>query len=183
MSGRTVAIEALVGHLPQVSEEGGSGMFNIVTDAQRSVLLRVSDGRITSSRCRGRDIDKAIAVLESAAAVRYSYVPGDPESGPELIPMDEFLARNEPDLGPVPDTAMPTTPSRAGAGTMRDALEELAVEVIGPVAPMVVDDAVSRHATVQGAIRAIARAIPDEEASRQFLEAARERIPDIENDI
>ena len=89
-------------HLRQVADGRDTGFFTIVTDSRRSVLLRLSAGQITSSHCRGRDIEEAIAVLAASRDVRYSFATSAAEDKPELVDIDTFLRRIdafvEPDI-------------------------------------------------------------------------------------
>jgi hypothetical protein len=196
MSMQAVSKGAFSRNLRRAAANRETGLFTIVTDSERSVLLRISDGRITSSRCRGREIDKAIAVLEGSKTLRFSFAPAAAESHPELIGIAEFLLRIGASVDSRSENARrpqrrrgrassSSAPMRPGEGdtSVRGTLEELAVDAIGPVAQVVVDEALANNATVQEAIREIAWAIPDTEVATRFLEVARERIPDIEGEF
>jgi hypothetical protein len=198
MNEKTVAKLAFARHLRQVADSGENGAFTVVTDSGRSVLLRLSAGGITSSHCRSRDIEAAIAALAPSEAVRYTFTRLTPENKPELIGIDDFLRRIDAYVapgatpavqhadtrGPAPPTA--AAPSRAGVpgrGTsIREDLEALAVDVIGPVAQVLVEEALANSDTVHGAIEMIARAIPNGEVGNRFRAAARDRFPDVERD-
>ena len=67
MSERAVSKGAFARRLRQSTRGRETGMFNIVTDSQRSVLLRVTDGTITSAILkRMREDHNNIPVLNIA---------------------------------------------------------------------------------------------------------------------
>jgi hypothetical protein len=199
MSGQAVAKLTFARHLRQVANRGENGAFTVLTDSGRSVLLRLTAGHITSSHCRGRDIEAAIAVLAASETLRYTFSRATPESRPTLIGIDDFLRRidafveagdtavaERPDARvPSPSPAAPASREEAPARgtTVREDLEALAVEMIGPVAQVVVEDALANNVTLQDAIEEIARAIPSVDVGNQFLAAARERFPEVDRDL
>lgn len=71
---------------------------------------------------------------------------------------------------------------RAGADSgapppdLRDALTRVALNYVGPMATIIVDDAMEPFVSVSDSIQRIASMIPDEVQSRAFLEDANERF-------
>lgn len=196
MSGRMVAKNEFARHLRQVADTRETGFFTIVTDSRRSVLLRVSAGRITSSHCRGRDIDEAIAVLAASREVRYTFATSAAEDKPELVDVDVFLRRidafvetdifafEDGQVDDLPSPGAPATPqplpSGERGGSVRGELETIAVDFLGPVGQVVVDDALADNSTLRATIGDIASSIPDDDVRARFLVAIAERFPDID---
>lgn len=194
MSRREVEKIAFGRHLRQVADDAGTGAFTVVTDANRSVLLRLSGGRITSSHCRGRDITEALGVLAAAATVRYTFSRAAAEDRPELIGIDDFLrhigAFVPPGVGEIGtgsasrgEVGAASSVARAIDEAVRADLESLATDIIGPVAQVVVEEAMRNTSDLHAAIAEIARSIPDGAAGSAFLEAARARFPDIDRGL
>lgn len=70
-----------------------SGMLTLLTDSRKSILMRFSEGKLTSARCRSWEIEYTIAALLEAETIKYSYTSSLVEDKPALLPASEFLSR------------------------------------------------------------------------------------------
>ena len=86
-----VSKSRLLQAIAKVSWNNDSGIITVLTDTRRSVLLRFSDGRLTQTHCRSRDLTDAVSVLNECGGVRFTFVPAQPENRPEVMPVESFL--------------------------------------------------------------------------------------------
>ena len=160
-----------------------TGYLTILTDTRRSVLLRFSSGKLTHSLCRTKDVGDAIQVLNECNLVRFTYAAGAVEDRPELMPADSFLQLLDPGGASAPAAPMtapraaPAPAATSATGQLRMALIEVAIEYVGPVAEMIVDEALENTGSVSEAVDYIADMIPDSGPANAFRDAARSRIP------
>lgn len=73
-----------------------SGMLSLLTDAKKSVLMRFSDGELTSARCRSWNLENTISALLEADKVKFSYAPGRGDDKPALIAANDFMLMIDP---------------------------------------------------------------------------------------
>lgn len=73
-----------------------SGMLTLLTDNQKSVMMRFSGGELTSTRCRSWDIENTIEALLEAENVKFSYIRSRGEDKPALMPLDDFMMLVDP---------------------------------------------------------------------------------------
>lgn len=73
-----------------------SCMLTLLTDAKKSVMMRFSDGELTSARCRSWDIENTIEALLEAENVKFSYIRSRVEDKPMLMALDDFMMLVDP---------------------------------------------------------------------------------------
>ncbi len=182
--GNFVPKTELIARIRQIVTARDTGYLTILTDTRRSVLLRFSSGKLTHSLCRTKDVGDAIQVLNECNLVRFTYAVGAVEDRPELMPAESFLQLLDP--GGIPGAAAPRAPPaaapapaapRSRTAPQRVALVEVALEFVGPVAEMLVDEALENTASISEAVNYIADLIPDPAPANAFRDAARSRIP------
>lgn len=188
----------MIRQLRDIGLRRGTGLLSIVTDSGRAVLVRFAQGDIVGTHSRTKDIGAAIGVLLDAREVRFAYTPSVSEGGALAggsapMPVSAFIDRISP-----PAWEAPSAPVRAagvaagvpsgvddrealGAGVeiapeTRRALERIAVEIVGPIAEFLVEEAVENALDLGDAVGLIARSIPDQAASARFLGEAKRRL-------
>ncbi|MFT5112056.1 MAG: hypothetical protein ACI8P9_001379 [Parasphingorhabdus sp.] len=193
--------------LRQIVNRRETGFVTILADNKRSVLLRFSQGKLTHSHCRSKDVGEAIHVLTECNAVKFSYAPAPVENRPELMPTEAFIElldpgseslssapagpddlfqQPQPGYAPPEQTGEIIAPLAAilnegyaspGAGSqispdMKNTLIDFALKYMGPIAPMVVDEATEFSNDLGRAIDYIANQIPDGTQASQFRSEA-----------
>ena len=73
-----------------------SGMLTLLTDTKKSVMMRFSDGQLTSARCRSWDIENTIEALLEAESVKFSYTRSRGEDKPMLMALEDFMMLVDP---------------------------------------------------------------------------------------
>lgn len=176
--------EQFVKLLRKIAADGESGVLSVVTDAQRSVVLRFLDGRLTHAMARAKDVREAAQVLAQAKGFRFNFAAGRGESRQELIPAEDFIRLIEggatgasgvpatPTVAaPAPDKSNPRQPyGGVSQDQLRQVLTELAVEHIGPMAAIVVDQAMEERRNLEAIIDDVAAQIPGGGGASAFRE-------------
>jgi len=159
-----------------------TGLISILTDTQHAVLLKFAEGKMIHSYSRGRDIGDVIQVLNECNFVKFNFAPIHMENAPELMPIVNFIqlleAGNSYDVDPdssptIPDMAAvaqiegSTENSKAGE-LLRRLLINIAAEYVGPIADMMVDEALETSSDTDQVIEYIAEMIPDSKQSAEF---------------
>ncbi|MFT5112311.1 MAG: hypothetical protein ACI8P9_001635 [Parasphingorhabdus sp.] len=185
--------------IQQVISSGETGFITILTDTRRSVLLQFSAGRLTHTNARSKDVADAIQVLNECDQVKFSYVAAPVENRPEVMPAESFLQLIDPggDAGAgnfqapspiptadffMPEVGIPSAAPVVTAGNSVDnsiasALTTLAIDYIGPIADLVVSEALSASPDVLGAINVIPSNILDADQAAEFRNAALATVP------
>ncbi|MGB1310813.1 MAG: hypothetical protein ACPG47_06350, partial [Leucothrix sp.] len=65
--------------------EKNSAMLTLLTETKKSVLMRFSDGRLTSARCRSWEVENTIEALVEAESVKYSLMKSSAQDKPTLM--------------------------------------------------------------------------------------------------
>ena len=178
-----VSKSRLYEQLTQIIEDSDTGFLTILTDTNRSVLIRFSTGSITRIHCRSKELGEAIQVLAESAMVKFTYAAAPEDTEPELMPAETFLQL----INPGGDLDASGT---AGQSVSSDGMQvsdpvkaqmlELAVEFIGVIAEMIVDEAFEDNSSVSKAIDYIAETIPDPNQSQAFRAAARKHFSSVD---
>ena len=170
--------------IKDIVREKKTGLISILTDTNRSVLLKFSEGRIIHSYSRSRDVGDVIQVLNESQSLKLTFAQIPAENAPELIPGEVLIqlleaGSTESDTQPMAgnfgaDSSAPNTArSNASMASVSAVLEELAAEYIGLVAEMIVEEALDSTSSTTEAIEYIAKMIPDEDDARQFVTLAK----------
>lgn len=78
-----------------------SAMLTLITETKKSVMMRFSEGRLTSARCRSWDIENTIEALAETDTVKYSLVNSSAQDKPTLMEADAFWGMVNPMGGPL----------------------------------------------------------------------------------
>lgn len=81
--------------------EKNSAMLTLLTDTKKSVLMRFSEGRLTSARCRSWEIENTIEAIAETDTVKYSIMLSGTQDKPTLMEADEFWGMINPLGGPL----------------------------------------------------------------------------------
>lgn len=189
-AGEFVPKQQLIERIKRIAKQREDGFLTILTNTQRSVLLRFSGGRLIQSRCRSKDIMDAIQVLLESTTLKFNYAAAPAEDLPEIIPIGTFLqaigqsinAWSETPVAPdaSPKLAPKPIPAQTPDGIDPDLLRilsNIAREYIGMVADIVVQDILSQQLTISETIDQIANSIPDAKMSKSFRTQARNALP------
>ena len=182
MASQFVSKAQLLEQLREIIDTQETGFLTILTDTNRSVLLRFSEGRLTRLHCRSKEAGEAIQVLAESGMVKFTYASAPEDTEPELMPADSFLQLIDPggDAGASLGGASGSGNGAAASDPIKAQMLEIATEYIGVVADMIVDEAFDEGRSVAEAIDYIGQAIPDANQSRAFREAAREHFSSID---
>ena len=81
--------------------EKNSAMLTLLTETKKSVLMRFSEGRLTSARCRSWEIENTIEALAETETVKYSLMKSSTQDKPTLMEADAFWGMINPMGGPL----------------------------------------------------------------------------------
>lgn len=178
-----VSKSRLYEQLNEIIENSETGFLTILTDTNRSVLIRFSTGSITRIHCRSKEVGEAIQVLAESAMVKFTYAAAPEDTEPELMPAETFLQLINPG-GDVTSTSTDShsvsSDSMQVSDPVKSQMLELAVEFVGVIAEMIVDEAFDGNTSVSKAIDYIAETIPDPNQSQAFRAAAREHFSSVD---
>lgn len=197
---RLVPKDALIRQIRQIALRRDTGLLSIVTDTGRAVLVRFSQGSIVAAHSRTKDIGEAISVLLKAQDLRFSYAPSTSDArrggSPALMPVGTFIELIAPLSGGMAISASAYAPAQPAAHSSavgisdppplvangisneaRERLERLSVEIVGPIARFLVEEALETATSLGDAVKQIARSIPDQGVSSRFMEEARRLLP------
>lgn len=169
--------------LTQIIDRQETGLLTILTESNRSIFLRFSQGKLTRLHCRSGEAGEAIQMLAESAMVKYTYATAPEDSEPEFMPADSFLQLIDPGGGG--GTSSETNPvvssgDMAIGDPVKAQMLDIATEYMGIVAEMIVDEAFENNSDVGKAIDYIGNAIPDANQSRAFRKAALEHFSSID---
>lgn len=81
--------------------EKNSAMLTLLTETKKSVLMRFSEGRLTSARCRSWEIENTIEALAETETVKYSLMKSSAQDKPTLMEAEAFWGMVNPLGGPL----------------------------------------------------------------------------------
>ena len=169
----------LFAQLVDIVDNQETGFLTILTDTNRSVLLRFSQGKLTRLHCRSKEAGDAIQVLAESAMVKYTYVAAPEDNEPELMPTSSFLQLIDPGNSAA-DAAKATVrvsgTKQAADDPVKAQMLEIATEYVGIVAEMIVDEAFEENSEIGGVIDHLCEAIPDRNQASAFRKAALEHF-------
>jgi hypothetical protein len=169
--------------LTDIIDRQETGLLTILTENNRSIFLRFSQGKLTRLHCRSGEAGEAIQMLAESAMVKYTYATAPEDSEPEFMPAGSFLQLIDPggDAGSTNQTAPLVSSGNMALGDpVKARMLEIATEYMGVVAEMIVDEAFEGNSDVGKAIDYIGNAIPDANQSRAFRKAALEHFSSID---
>ncbi|MGD2171042.1 MAG: hypothetical protein PVI79_08390 [Gammaproteobacteria bacterium] len=173
----------LFNQLKQIISTRDTGLLTILTESNRSIFLRFSRGKLTRLYCRSGEAGEAIQMLAEGSLVKFTYANAPEDEEPEFMPTDSFMQLIDPggDGGiSTPSSSITPAVGRRGGDPIRAQMLEIAIEYVGVVAEMIVDEAFENGNDVARAIDYIAGAIPDRDQASAFREAAREHFSAID---
>jgi hypothetical protein len=172
----------LFAQLNEIISRQETGLLTILTDSDRSIFLRFSQGRLTRLHCRSGEAGEAIQMLAESAMVKYSYAAAPEDSEPELMPADSFMQLIDPG-GDADFSRHSATIVSSADPSVSDPIKaqmlDIATDYMGIVAEMIVDEAFDGNADVGKAIDYIGNAIPDANQSKAFRRSALEHFSSI----
>lgn len=168
----------LISLIRKVVGKQKTGLVSILTDNEQAVLLKFATGKLIHFYSRGRDIEEVIQVLNDSVYVKFNFVPISMASGPELMPVETFIqlmeANNSYDMEPDPFPTLPGAAALENRATeqLKELLVEIALDYVGPIADMLVDEAFENSSDPVLVIEYIAEMIPDPRMAAKFLAVA-----------
>lgn len=165
----------LFAQLTDIVENQETGFLTILTDTNRSVLLRFSRGKLTRLHSRSKEAGDAIQVLAESTMVKYTYVDAPEDDEPELMPATSFLQLIDPGNASAAPSARLVHVSGgklADEDPVKEQMIEIATEYVGVVAEMIVDEAFAENPEIGQVIKYVCDAIPDEKQANAFREDA-----------
>lgn len=180
--------QELADKIKEIHTGAQSGVMSVVTEQGRSVSLRFFEGRITRIQSRGSDLQHAIGLLVEAEDLKFNFVESTVKEEPDQMPAMYIVELLE--KGPSAETiaAIETQemqevsePQQAAdasvdRNTLKRVLTELALVHVGPIAELLVEQALANSNTPELIIREISDNIPSENDARNFRTEARKRI-------
>ena len=125
--------------------EKNSAMLTLLTDTKKSVLMRFSDGRLTSARCRSWEVENTIEALAETETVKYSIMLSGTQDKPTLMEAGDFWGMINPLGGPLETMVrMPDRPPEVIEPQVNidgNLIQPAAEEVIEEEGPMAIDKA------------------------------------------
>ena len=179
-----ISKKKLVAALRKVGEAKATGLISFLTDSQRAVLLKFSQGELIHAFSRSREISVVLQVLIETDFVKFSFTPVPVENLPELMPIEEFVQKLESGISSVVDSnarpqqtvAADSDPTDITREPLKELLVDLASEYIGLVAEIVVEESLENNNDTFEAIEAIAAMISDPDRAGAFREAVENGI-------
>lgn len=189
MSTKFVPKQELVNQLRLTISKRGSGVVSIATDAQRAVVLRFLDGKLTHSNARGKGVGEALQVLAQSQTVRFSSVEARGNNRPEIMHAAEFAdliasgstgVPTTASTGPIEESALaeaePIFNSADKEETIKTVLYDLSAEHIGPMANLVIEQAIGSSHSLQRIVDSVAAQIPNRDAATNCRKQASEQL-------
>jgi hypothetical protein len=200
---RLVDKSVLLNRIIEIVRQRVSGFLTILTDANRSVLLRFSVGQITHTHARSKDIGEAIHVLSECYQVRFSFAPAQAENIPAIFSVGAFLKLINPGGSDVAidsrrsteavatsgaDSLLPAVASAlreadriefggaVSAANFQQELLHILEDFIGPFASLLIEEAIARNPSLAEQINYIATEIPDKNVAAAFRDLAIRRL-------
>ncbi|NIK33021.1 hypothetical protein FHY15_002151 [Xanthomonas arboricola] len=165
-----------------------SGFLFIVTEENHSCIIRLNAGQIEEVVFRMLRNDEAVQRLTmvNAAKARFQTDPGAGMGKPSLLSDDSrqwLMGGFEQDLGGVPAPAAATplaapNTAPAGAGSppderVRDALEKVALNYLGPIAGMLCDEAWDASSDIEQVLNQLGAHLSTPQETQKFMADAR----------
>ena len=168
--------------LIEIIEHRETGFLTILTDSNHSVLLRFSQGKLTRLHSRSGEAGEAIQMLAESVTVKFTYVSAPEDNQPELMPSTSFIQLIDPGGGAsgAGDSNLISAPVISGIDPIKSQMLDIAIEYVGIVAEMIVDEAFEDNREVGKAIDYICEAIPDQNQASAFRKAALEHFSSID---
>ena len=160
-----------------------TGLLTILTESNRSIFLRFSQGKLTRLYCRSGEAGEAIQMLAEGSMVKFTYANAPEDDQPEFMPTDSFMQLIDPGGDGGASGASNTVVSGSimpVSDPIKTQMLEIATEFVGVVAEMIVDESFEDGRNVAMAIEYIADAIPDQAQADAFRQAAREHFSTID---
>ncbi|ALN91836.1 MULTISPECIES: hypothetical protein [Lysobacter] len=162
-------------------QKRASGFLFIVTEENHSCIIRLNGGQVQEVLFRMMRNDEAVQRLAMVASAKLRFQSGDsPASAKSALSessMQWLLGGFEQDLAarrlPTPTPA--ASPVRVDR-RVRDAIEQAAVNYLGPIAGMLCDEAFETLSTPQQVVAQLATNLNSPEEARRFIEDARKAL-------
>ena len=167
----------LIEQLRQITGNHETGLLTILTENNRSIFLRFSEGQLTRLHCRSGEAGEAIQMLAESSQVKFTYASAPEDDHTELMPADSFLQLIDPGSATAGGDAPVVSSGEMSMGDpIKAQMLQIATDFMGVVAEMIVDEAFEDNNDVGKAIDYIGNAIPDANQSKAFRKAALEHF-------
>lgn len=171
--------DQFIAFIEDVFRNRKTGLVSILTESERSIVLKFSQGVLIHSYSRIRDIVEVIKLISQSSRIKFDLTPIPAETGTEIMPgtlLLELLQTGD-GLESETDLAQPRKSSaNSGLQPARGLLEDVAAEYMGMVAEVIVEEALDVSGSLEEAIDKIASSIPNPEQSASFRSTARKQI-------
>jgi len=162
--------------LRDLVQQGASGFFFIVTEENQSCIVRLNEGLVQDVVFRMVRNDEAVQRLSMVGAARARFQAGraTPGGRTELgaDALQWLLGGFESDPGLKAGSA----PAPAASGSMdarqRKALEDLALNFLGPIGPMLCDEALEASSDPKRVVELLSSNLSSPDEVRRFMTAA-----------
>lgn len=163
MSREPRSLQACLGDLREIAEQRLSGTFFLEAADGSVAAITVRDGVIETVSYQGRRGDSAVAQLQQMASAVCSFrleTPRISNTAPPSRQAVEWLAGR----APAPAEPQGTASAAGDFGRYRAAVQAIAMDYLGPVAPVLCEAAFAECATIEQVIDELASKLPGDEA-------------------
>ena len=174
--------DRFISFIKDVIRNRETGLVSILTESERSIVLKFSQGVLIHSYSRIRDIVEVIKLISESNRIKFDLTPIPAENGTEILPGTLLLELLETGVGLETETDLAHPPENSANSEFQAArglLEDVAAEYMGMVAEVIVDEALDVSGSLEEAIDKIASSIPNPEQSASFRSTARKQIRQI----
>ena len=197
--------DQLVALIKRIFLRQESCVVTVVTEQEHNVVIGFSDGRLTRLTSRGQDTAQIVAWIRESNTLKFGVTGTVSDGEPDLMPVSDFLdlldgritevptPRSDDTIPAYPATEAPVTvdidlpPVQApvaapapspvqGNQEIARILHDLAVEHIGPITDMVVEQAMHGSTRIEQIVTEVANNIPDRDIAANFRREASARI-------
>ncbi|MGH8079080.1 MAG: hypothetical protein ACREP7_00805 [Lysobacter sp.] len=160
-----------------------SGFLFIVSEENHSCIVRLQGGRVHEVLFRMLRNDEAVQRLAMVKAAKVRFQASDSPASGQVALSDSslqwLLGGFEQDLASqrvqTPPPAPSAAPARVDRGT-REAIEQVALNYLGPIAVMLCDEAFEGFSTPQQVVAHLASHLNSQDEARRFAEDARQAL-------
>ncbi|WP_243042868.1 hypothetical protein [Dyella sedimenti] len=169
--------------LKALVQQKTSGFFFIATESNNSSIIRLREGQIDDVAFSRYHSDEAVQHLARVGTARARFQPGLISTSLKRMPLSEttlqwLLGGFEGDAPPTPSASSASPPAKAVGSDeeWREIVSQVALSYLGPIAPLLCDEAFAAAGDIEQALAQIATNMATDEESRRFLAEARSAL-------
>lgn len=174
------SFQAFVDLLRQLCEEKRSGTLFAATDANRMARIDLSAGQINAINFMHKKGSAALSLLPLIQVGRARFSDGvhsdPPGPASDLPATEDILSHLLKAQAPPTSERRAQSPSFTLDSQMREVLETLMADYIGPVASVICEEHFESADSMQALLSALASEIGDSEQATRFMADARARL-------